>query len=77
VRATFYTWKSEYGWMGVYEARRLKSLEDENRRLKHPVADLKKYLRKRWGLWVTKRWACKLFLEFDRSSNRYVRALRS
>jgi putative transposase len=40
VRATIYTWKSKYGWMGVYEAQRLKSLEDENRRLKHPVADL-------------------------------------
>jgi putative transposase len=38
--ATLYTWKSKYGGMEVSEARRLKELEDENRRLKHMVADL-------------------------------------
>lgn len=38
--ATIYTWKSKYGGMEVSEARRLKALEDENRRLKHLVADL-------------------------------------
>jgi putative transposase len=38
--ATIYTWKSKYGGMEVSEAQRLKSLEDENRRLKHLVADL-------------------------------------
>lgn len=38
--ATFYNWKSKYGGMSVSEARRLKTLEDENRRLKHIVADL-------------------------------------
>ena len=38
--ATFYTWKSKYGGMDVAEAQRLKGLEDENRRLKHLVADL-------------------------------------
>ena len=38
--ATIYTWKSKYGGMEVSEARRLKELEDENRRLKHMVADL-------------------------------------
>jgi len=37
---TFYRWKSKYGGMGVAEARRLKHLEDENRRLKQEVADL-------------------------------------
>ena len=37
---TFYRWKSRYGGMDVSEARRLKQLEDENRRLKHLVADL-------------------------------------
>jgi putative transposase len=36
--ATLYTWKSKYGGMEVNEARRLKELEDENRR--HMVADL-------------------------------------
>jgi putative transposase len=38
--ATIYTWKSKYGGMDVSEAQRLKSLEDENRRLKQLVADL-------------------------------------
>jgi len=38
--ATIYTWKSKYGGMEVNEARRVKELEDENRRLKHMVADL-------------------------------------
>jgi len=33
-------WKSKYGGMEVSEAKRLKSLEDENRRLKEIVADL-------------------------------------
>ena len=38
--ATFYTWRSKYGGLEVSEARRLRVLEDENRRLKHLVADL-------------------------------------
>jgi putative transposase len=38
--ATFYNWKSKYGGLSVNEVRRLKTLEDENRRLKHIVADL-------------------------------------
>jgi putative transposase len=38
--ATIYTWKSKYGGLEVSEARRLKALEDENRRLKSLVADL-------------------------------------
>ena len=38
--ATFYKWRSRYGGMEVSDARRLKSLEDENRRLKSLVADL-------------------------------------
>ena len=37
---TFYTWKSKYGGLDVSEAQRLKALDDENRRLKHLVADL-------------------------------------
>jgi len=37
---TFYSWKARFGGMEVNEARRLKQLEDENRRLKHLVADL-------------------------------------
>jgi putative transposase len=38
--ATLCTWKSKYGGMEVNEARRLKELEEENRRLKQLVADL-------------------------------------
>jgi len=38
--ATFYRWKKKYAGMGVSELRRLKQLEDENRRLKRLVADL-------------------------------------
>jgi len=37
---TFYRWKAKYGGMDVNEARRLRELEEENRRLKHIVADL-------------------------------------
>lgn len=37
---TLYNWKSKYGGMEVSDARRLKSLEEENRRLKQIVADL-------------------------------------
>ena len=37
---TFYRWRKKCGGMGVEELRRLKSLEDENRRLKSLVADL-------------------------------------
>ncbi len=37
---TFYKWRSKYGGLEVSEARRLKQLEEENRRLKHLVADL-------------------------------------
>ena len=52
---TFYRWKSKYGGMEVSEARRLKALEEENRRLKTLVADLtldnsllKDVLAKKW-----------------------------
>ncbi|MGH9651620.1 MAG: transposase, partial [Terriglobales bacterium] len=38
--ATYYKWKAKYGGLEVSEARRLRQLEDENRRLKHLVADL-------------------------------------
>ena len=38
--ATFYKWRSKYGGMDVNEARRRRSLEEENSRLKRAVADL-------------------------------------
>jgi putative transposase len=37
---TFYRWKKKFAGLGVAELRRLKQLEDENRRLKRLVADL-------------------------------------
>lgn len=37
---TFYRWKKKFGDLGVTELRKLKSLEDENKRLKSLVADL-------------------------------------
>jgi putative transposase len=36
---TFYRWKSKFGGMELSEAKRLKELEEENRRLKRLVAD--------------------------------------
>jgi putative transposase len=38
--ATFYKWRNKYGGLEISEARRLRLLEEENRRLKHLVADL-------------------------------------
>lgn len=38
--ATYYNWKAKYGGMGLSEIKRLRHLEDENRRLKQIVADL-------------------------------------
>ena len=53
--ATIYNWKAKYGGMDVSEARRLKTLEDENARLKKLLADsmldnaaLKDLLGKKW-----------------------------
>ena len=52
---TFYRWKSKYGGMEVSDAKRLKTLESENRRLKKIVAEkelhieaLKDVLEKKW-----------------------------
>ena len=52
---TYYRWKAKYGGMELSEAKRLKSLEDENRRLKRLVADqaldiqlLKEIASKKW-----------------------------
>ena len=38
--ATFYRWKKQFQGMGIAELRRLRQLEDENRKLKQLVADL-------------------------------------
>ena len=38
--ATYYKWKSKYGGMEASDIRRLKDLEEENRRLKQMYADL-------------------------------------
>lgn len=52
---TYYRWKAQYGGLQVSEAKRLKALADENRRLKRIVADqalnlaaLKDVLGKEW-----------------------------
>jgi putative transposase len=37
--ATFYNWRNRYGGMEVSDARRLKALEDENRKLKKLLAE--------------------------------------
>lgn len=37
--ATFFNWKAKYGGMEVSDARRLKALEDENRKLKKLLAE--------------------------------------
>jgi putative transposase len=53
--ATFYNWRTKYGGMEVSDAKRLKQLEDENRKLKHMLADtllenkaIKDVLSKKW-----------------------------
>ena len=38
-QATFYGWKSKYGGLEVSEAKRLKALEEENRKLKKLLAE--------------------------------------
>lgn len=52
---TFYKWRSKFGGLEVSEARRLRALEEENRRLKHIVAEqaldlraLKDVVAKKW-----------------------------
>jgi putative transposase len=39
-QATFFRWKAKYGEMGTAEMRRLRQLEEENKKLKQLVADL-------------------------------------
>ena len=53
--ATIYNWKARYGGLDVSEARRLKALEEENRKLKKLLAEsmldtaaLKELLAKKW-----------------------------
>jgi len=38
-RETFYRWRKKYGGLHVSDTRRLRALEEENRRLKRIVAD--------------------------------------
>ncbi|KFA04697.1 transposase [Xanthomonas vasicola pv. musacearum NCPPB 2005] len=39
-QATFYAWRKKFGGLGIAELRRLRQLEEENRKLKQLVADL-------------------------------------
>ena len=54
-RETFYRWRRKYGGLQVSDTKRLRALEEENRRLKRVVADqalnlqvLKDVLGKEW-----------------------------
>ena len=54
-RVTFYRWKAKFSGMQVSDAKRLRQVEDENRRLKQMVADqaldiqaLKAVVRRKW-----------------------------
>ena len=38
--ATYYKWKAKFGGMEVSDAKKLRAMDDENRRLKQLVADL-------------------------------------
>jgi putative transposase len=38
-QTTFYNWKAKFGGLTISEAKRLRTLEDENRRLKQIVAN--------------------------------------
>lgn len=40
VEQTLYRWKAKYGGMDISDAKKLKQLEEENRKLKHVVAEL-------------------------------------
>ncbi len=39
-KATFYAWRRKYGGLAASEVKRMKQLEEENRKLKRLVADL-------------------------------------
>jgi len=39
-QATYFRWKQRYGGLGPSELRKLRQLEEENQKLKRPVADL-------------------------------------
>ena len=39
-KSTFYKWKAKYGGLDVSQLKRLKELEEENRKLKEMYADL-------------------------------------
>ena len=54
-RASLYRWKAKYGGMDVSEARRLRALEEENRQLKHIVAEQAVDIRALKAV-VTKKW---------------------
>ena len=54
-RGGLYRWKAKYGGMEVSEARRLRQLEEENRQLKHAVAELLLDKRALQAV-VTKKW---------------------
>lgn len=53
--ASYYTWKAKFGGMSVPDAKRLKALEEENRKLKKLLAEtlldaeaMREVLRRKW-----------------------------
>ena len=54
-RGCYYRWKSKFGGMELSEAKRLRQLEEENRQLKHIVAEQAVDIRALKAV-VTKKW---------------------
>ena len=55
---TFYKWRAKYGGMAVSDAKRLKALEEENRRLKQLLAETMLDNRRSRGCWQKTGDAC-------------------
>lgn len=55
-RATLYNWKSKYSGMEVSQVKRLKELEEENRKLKQMCAECHIWLMGKGWVWPCIRW---------------------
>jgi hypothetical protein len=76
----FYKWKAKYGGMTVSETARLRTLEDENRRLKKLVADA--VVRGRdpivfEEIWIRPRTACVALHRLEQVIGSQVRSTRA
>jgi transposase-like protein len=63
--ATFYLWKKKYQNLGPSEVRRLRQLEEENRKLKQIVADSRVWTKRCCRRWSQKRriWVFRVFAQ--------------